>query len=158
MLEDAQACTCHGSIWAIESAADILALLRWHGMIVGSGTYKLLCLGLAAAGGQLHTTKGVFRFQLHHHRHPVAVYGSYADSWRATQTTTMNCSSWALRQLEDRLLQRKVHSRITIICLLVDDGGDDDACLSLFEFVGARLHTCTTSQRWAGRDDFISST
>ena len=56
VLEDALACTCYGSIWAVESAADIPKMLCWHGTIAGSGiSKKLLLLGLAAAGGQNHT-------------------------------------------------------------------------------------------------------
>ena len=53
VLEDALACTCYGSIWAVESAADIPTT---HGTIAGSGISK-------------------------------------------------NCCSWALRQLEDRIIQ-----------------------------------------------------
>ena len=57
VLEDAQACTCCGSIWAVASAADIPIVLCWHGTIAGSGiSKKLLLLGLAAAGGQIHRT------------------------------------------------------------------------------------------------------
>ena len=55
VLEDALACTCYGSIWAVESAADIPTMLCWHGTIAGSGISK-------------------------------------------------NCCSWALRQLEDRII------------------------------------------------------
>ena len=107
VLEDALACTCYGSIWAVESAADIPTMLCWHGTIAGSGISKKQTVALGPCGSWRTESynEGVFPFQLHHHHHhhhhhhPVAALGSYADSWRAT--TSMNCCSWALRQLED---------------------------------------------------------
>ena len=78
MLEDAQACTCCGSIWAVASAADIPIVLCWHGTIAGSGISKnccswalrqledrfieLLLLGLAAARGQISAVKGILPY------------------------------------------------------------------------------------------------
>ena len=119
MLEDALACTCYGSIWAVESAADIPTMLCWHGTIAGSGiSKKTVALGPCGSWRTESYNEGVFPFRLHHHHHhhhPVAALGSYADSWRAT--TSMNCCSWALRQLED---SKRVYSLVIIMWPLLD--------------------------------------
>ena len=74
---------------------------------------KTVALGPCGSWRTESYNEGVFPFRLHHHHHhhhPVAALGSYADSWRAT--TSMNCCSWALRQLED---SKRVYSIVIIM-------------------------------------------
>ena len=80
---------------------------------------KTVALGPCGSWRTKPYNEGVFPFWLHHHHHhhhhPVAALGSDADSGRAT--TSMNCCSWALRQLED---SKRVYSLVIIMWPLLD--------------------------------------